>query len=107
MVTWMLIASIWLPGLGRGETVDDCSGCGSFPRVCDEVEHCIEHCGSLHSYAEHCAKLRAFEANAVNGQSDSPIRRAEAQHKAQPAALQDESDERTVMKKMMSPGGCR
>eukprot|EP00435_Cladocopium_sp_Y103_P039538 s1201_g10.t1 len=96
----MLRVALWL-GLVYSGFANDCSNCEHFPRICDDVEYCIESCGTLRTYEGHCAKLRSFES--FHPQpiqfGDNMPRRAHEEIREQ------DVDERTVMRQMMSPEG--
>mmetsp|Transcript_39164 Transcript_39164/g.93615 ORF Transcript_39164/g.93615 Transcript_39164/m.93615 type:complete len:105 (+) Transcript_39164:28-342(+) len=96
-MTWLFCLTLMI-GLANSEA-PDCSRCDRFPRLCEDVSHCVQLCGTLKSFTKHCEKLKSFEG-LVHAE---PERRASAVRQDESAATA--GDVRTVMQKMMSPGG--
>mmetsp|Transcript_50787 Transcript_50787/g.94968 ORF Transcript_50787/g.94968 Transcript_50787/m.94968 type:complete len:116 (-) Transcript_50787:191-538(-) len=90
--------------------IPDCNRCGRFPRMCDDVAHCIQSCGTHQTFSQHCAKLRSFEVDGVPLErrtlssqqvEEPPLARATRENAEEPSL----PDMRTAVQKMMGPGG--
>eukprot|EP00931_Biecheleriopsis_adriatica_P053984 TRINITY_DN31729_c0_g1_i1.p1 TRINITY_DN31729_c0_g1~~TRINITY_DN31729_c0_g1_i1.p1 ORF type:complete len:132 (-),score=16.91 TRINITY_DN31729_c0_g1_i1:93-443(-) len=63
------VSQILTIALAAGRTLECEERCQRFPKLCDDVEYCIERCGAHASHVSHCGQLKSFNDRAREARS--------------------------------------